>query len=323
MRNTDFSTFIECIEPLKEEQENISQFINRVFVEYTPYRDDVPEIDIERSDNTLRKYAYGTVDIPRALAADLLKAKDEDSFAEFLENTTDSISQITYENFVKYFKIDGLNLYNLGEKVSLLFTKILKDAAIRTNKKSTPPINAKDLFKKPRIENGLLIIGNSSLPLPKSENPPVEIPDSELQLKYLPALIDAYNDAENTNLTISTMCRLKKKYRENLQEQRINFYEADCLKKFTRDTLQSDSDEFQKLLDETYDGIINTCNKNYHDGFDRLLCVLEQALVIDLNSSQLYHIPEMINNKRRIGFCHMLVNDSRIQWIDEEDEDYE
>lgn len=321
MKDTDFSKFIECIKPLKEEKENISQFINRVFVEYTPYREDVPDIDIKRSDNTLRKYAYGTADISRDLARDLLKAKCERSFSEFLQNTTNSISEIMYENFIRCFKIEGINPQNFCDKASLLFTQILSDAASKSNKKNIPSTNPIDFLKKPRIENGMLIIDNATLPLPVSEKPPTKIPDFELQLKYLPALIDAYNDAEKTDFNLSLISSLKKKYRENLQEQRVNFYEADCLKNFSRDTLQSDSDEFQKLIDDTYDGIINTCRKNYNNGFDRLLCVLEQSLIINLNNSQLFHIPEMVNNKRRLGFCHILVNDSRIKWTEEEEEE--
>lgn len=165
----------------------------------------------------------------------------------------------------------------------------------------------------------MLVIGDSKLPLPIAKTPNNIISEDELKLKYLYALIDAYNDAEDSKIDLSNINTLKKKYRENFQEQRVNFYEADCLKTFSRDTLKSNTNEFKKLLDETYDGVINTSRKNYQNGYNRLLAVLEQASLITLSGSQLFTIPGMVNNKRKLGFCHMLVNENRLLWIDEED----
>lgn len=321
MRNTDFAKFIQCIEPLKEEQENIENFVNRVFVEYTPYREGVPEINIKRAPATLRKYAYGTSEISKSLANDLLKAPHEETFAKFLKDTNEEIKNLMLNNFIDLFQMKNISKANMHMKIAKLFTSILREASTRTKKKSTPVPNANDFIKKPYIEDGMLIIGNSKLLLPSAEIPSKEIPDSELQLKYLYALVDAYNDAEHSSITLPDLKKFKKKYKDNFYEQRVNFYEADCLKNFSRDTLKSDDNEFQKLLDDTYDGVINTSRKNYDNGYNRLLSVLEQAVNINLDASQLYHIPGIINNKRKIGFCHMLVNDDRISWIDEEEED--
>lgn len=320
MRNTDFSKFIECIEPLKEESESMASFINRIFVEYTPYSEDVPEIDIKRADSTLSKYAYGVSDISRSLASDLLKAKDPIAFADFLGSSTDSISQLVFENFKKNFYFQDITLHNFHNKGAELFTGILEEAVKKSNKKSTPSANAEDFIKKPRIENEMLIIGNSKLPLPAAKTPNNNIPKEELQLEYLHALIDAYNDAGHTQFDVSTLNKFKKKYKDNFQEQRVNFYEADCLKNFSRDLLKSKSDEFQALLDETYDGVINTNRKSFANGYDRLLSVLEQAALISHNESFLCQIPELITNKRKLGFCHMLVNDKRLKWIENDDE---
>lgn len=321
MRDTEFARFIQCIEPLKEEKENIENFVNRVFVEYTPYRDNVPEINIKRATATLRKYAYGTAEIPKSLANDLLKAKHEKNFSEFLKNTNEEITKLILDNFTDVFQMKNISKANMHVEIAKLFTAILRDASKRTKKKSTPAPNAYDFIKKPYIENGVLIIGNSKLPLPTATIPANEIPDSELQLKYLYALVDAYNDAEHSSITLSDLKKFKKKYKDNFYEQRVNFYEADCLKNFSRDTLKSDDNEFQKLLDDTYDGVINTSRKNYDNGYNRLLSVLEQAVNINLDASHLYHIPGIINNKRKIGFCHMLVNEDRISWIEKEEEE--
>lgn len=323
MRDTDFAKFIQCIEPLKEEKENIENFVNRVFVEYTPYRDNAPIIDIKRAPATLRKYAYGTSEISKSLANDLLKAGYEKNLAKFLRKTSGEIKNLMLNNFINSFHMEKIDKSNMHIKIAELFTSILREASKRSKKKGTPVPNANDFIKKPYIKDGMLIIGDSKLHLPSVQIPSKEISDSELQLKYLYALVDAYNDAEHSSITLPDLKKFKKKYKDNFYEQRVNFYEADCLKNFSRDTLKSDDNEFQKLLDDTYDGVINTSRKNYDNGYNRLLSVLEQAVNINLDASQLYHIPGIINNKRKIGFCHMLVNDDRISWIDDEEEEKE
>ncbi|MFM1524459.1 MULTISPECIES: ABC-three component system protein [Helcococcus] len=320
MRDTEFAKFIQCIEPLKEEKESMPSFVNRVFVEYTPYRDEVPNIDIKRKPATLRTYAYGTSEISKPLARDLLKAGDEESFAEYLEDTTEEITQLVLENFIHLFNMTNLTRSNMHIEISKLLTTILRKAATSTKKKSPQPTNVEDFINSIKVEDGKIILGNSKWDLPTAEIPAEEIPDYELKLKYIHALIDAYNEAGKTNIDVKDKSKFKKKYKENFQEQRVNFYEAESLKNFSRDTIASDTDEFQKLLDETYDGVINTSRKNYNNGYDRLLSVLEQATQLQFNVSRIYDIPGMITIKRKCGFCHMLVNENRLVWV-EEDED--
>lgn len=319
MSRTDFSRFIKCIRPLQQNKERIEYFTNRIIEIYTPYVDEDKIADIKRSDSTIKKYAYGSDEISKEVALEILRYKDEDSLKEFIDDAEDSEQSAMLDLFSSEFPDEDWNLHNIGIKASKLLTKILVEVSTKDNKKNTPSANVDDFIKKPYIENGMLVIGDSKLPLPIAKTPNNIISEDELKLKYLYALIDAYNDAEDSKIDISNINTLKKKYRENFQEQRVNFYEADCLKTFSRDTLKSNTNEFKKLLDETYDGVINTSRKNYQNGYNRLLAVLEQASLITLSGSQLFTIPGMVNNKRKLGFCHMLVNENRLLWIDEED----
>ena len=320
MSKTQFSKLIKCIRPLQKSQESIAQFTRRVIEIYTPYSENgFPEI--EWSDSTIKKYAYGSSNISTNFALELLQYKDEQSLADFIDEADDAISSTIHDLLKSEFSIKELTLHNVGENLAKLFTKVLTDAATKSNKKSPQPVNVEDFINKVKIENEMLVLGNAKIKLPTAKLPSQDISEEELKLNYLYALMDAYNDAEKTNIQISNRFQLKKKYRENFQEQRINFYEAESLKNFTRDSITSSSDEFQKLLDETYDGVINTCRRNYLNGYDRLLSVLEQAATIEPRSSVLYHIPGMVSIKRKYGFCHMLVNDSRFNWIEEEEDE--
>ncbi|WP_018659198.1 ABC-three component system protein [Allofustis seminis] len=320
MGTTPFSKFIKCIRPLKENKESIEHFTEKIFEIYTPYTEEGMS-DVERSSSTIKKYAYGSTNISKDVAIELLKYKDEQALAEFIDDTDDSICSAMYELFQSEFSIDGLNLFNLGSKAAELLTNILTDIATKGNKKSLQPINVEDYISKVKVENGMLVFGDAKIPMPISDLPSEDIPEDEMKLKYIGALIDAYNDAGKTDIDISNRTTFKKKYRDNFQEQRVNFYEAESLKNFSRDTISSESDEFQKLLDETYDGVISTSRKKYSDGYDRLLSVLEQAAKIELNGSKLYHLPELVTIKRKCGFCHMLVNDSRLFWVEEEEDE--
>ncbi len=316
---TKFSLFIDSMRPLKGMKESIEMFTKVIIEAYTPYESE-SELVIERKDPTIKKYALGSRNPSKDFANAVLQAKDEESLKEFIEkNSSDSVSALLVDNFSKNFNLQNINLFDIADEIPKILTSILEEIATSKNKKQTISINSEDFFKKIKIENGNLCIGNSKISIPKSDTPTDEINEEELKLLYLPELINAYSDAENVTYNISDISKLKKKYKGHLLEQRINFYEADCLKRFSRDTLKSSNDEFQKLLDETYDGVISTCRKNHNNGYERALSVLEQSTKIELSGSQLYHIPEMINNKRRQGFCHMLVNEEKIKWVEDDE----
>lgn len=320
MAKTEFSKFIDCIKPMKEQNERIEEFTRRILEIYTPYNEDDETAKINRSNSTLKKYSYGSEEISREFANDLLKYKSEIDLEDFFYQANDSISSAMLELFQKNFPTENFNHQNLHNKASILLTNILSGRVLKSNKKSTSLLYAEDLIGKVRIVGNVLELGNSKIKLPDSEYSKA-INKQELNLKYLPALIQAYSDAEGINYDISNIDTLKKVYKENFETQRINFYEADCIKRFSRDSISSGEDEFQNLLDDTYDGVINTRNKSYINAYERLLSVLEQSSKIDLTASSLYQIPKLITNKRKAGFCHMLVNDGRLSWIDEEEDD--
>ena len=101
----------------------------------------------------------------------------------------------------------------------------------------------------------------------------------------------------------------------NFREQRENYYNAESVARSVREVFLDGEDDFNRLKDDTYDGVSVTCWNDYKNGFLRLIAVLTQASLVPLTKSYLYQNSNWIGNSERKGICHMLVNDGRLRWV--------
>lgn len=105
-------------------------------------------------------------------------------------------------------------------------------------------------------------------------------------------------------------------YSDDLRQRRKEYYAAETIRRGTREVFkESDSDQFELLKEETYDGIFDIHSQDYKSGYDRLLKVMTQVSAIQINKYSLSKLPEWIGNKEKKGVCHILVNDGRISWV--------
>lgn len=96
-----------------------------------------------------------------------------------------------------------------------------------------------------------------------------------------------------------------------------DYYSAETIRRFVRDTL-TDSQQFDVLKEEIYNGIIDTHEQEYDSGYKRLVEDLKQAAVTNTSKSMLDSKLHCIGNSERKGVCHMLVNDNKLRWVNEE-----
>jgi hypothetical protein len=92
--------------------------------------------------------------------------------------------------------------------------------------------------------------------------------------------------------------------------QREAFYSAEALRVFARDSVPEGT--FSALQNEVLDGVIETCDRRYRDGFERLSYVLTAAGSLHLTASALITVTEQRDRK---GICHQLANDDRLIWV--------
>lgn len=169
----------------------------------------------------------------------------------------------------------------------------------------TPPLIIIDQHATTRYH--IARFGGGLPPRPPISNPP-ESP-SACEIPYVRKLMDAYED--NKSCTICTVGDIPDdNLREHYRDSRIEFYSAESLKNFSRDSLPEG--EYEKLQEEVYDGIRDDLRDDHKDGYRRVLAVVKTA-----RSLQISHplIPS-VHVKDRGGICHQLANEKdEVKWI--------
>lgn len=98
--------------------------------------------------------------------------------------------------------------------------------------------------------------------------------------------------------------------REHFHDARVEFYSAEGLRTFSRDTLPTG--EFEKLQDEVHSGIRDEVRGEHADGYRRVVAVARTARSLQLTSNPL---TTRIHTRDRGGICHQLANDGRVRWV--------
>ena len=171
------------------------------------------------------------------------------------------------------------------------------------------------IFKKLKIQTVInehqkhknhLITFGGNLPDRKS----LDVPDIKLDehLPYINQLIKAYDS--DSNQSIKNISALPKKYQRHFNDARKAFYKAEELRLLTRDNLPDRV--FKDLKDNIYDGIINTAEDDFDNGFKRVKSVENVSTSLVIQSNPLNDVCGVIDKK---GLCHHLVNDKRISWV--------
>lgn len=98
--------------------------------------------------------------------------------------------------------------------------------------------------------------------------------------------------------------------REHFHDARIEFYSAEGLRTFSRDTLPPG--EFERLQDEVHSGIKDDLRGDHADGYHRVVAVVKSARMLPLTDHPLI---SRIHNRDRGGICHQLANDGKVRWV--------
>ncbi len=163
---------------------------------------------------------------------------------------------------------------------------------------------------------GNIRFGGRRLNLPAPLKPtdtiePVEMP-------YISALLEAYSDALKVKIDTTKSLEAYSNFFKHLNRQRKDYYSAETIRRFVRDTL-TDSQQFDILKEEIYNGIIDTHEQEYDSGYKRLVEDLKQASVTNTSKSMLDSKLHCIGNSERKGVCHMLVNDEKLRWVNKDE----
>ena len=98
--------------------------------------------------------------------------------------------------------------------------------------------------------------------------------------------------------------------REHFADARVEFYSAEGLRTFSRDTLPPG--EFEKLQDEVHSGIKDDLRGDHADGYRRVVAVVRTARMLPLTS---HPLSSRLHNRDKGGVCHQLANDGKVRWV--------
>ena len=151
--------------------------------------------------------------------------------------------------------------------------------------------------------------GGGLPPRPTIPDPP-DTP-TDLETVYLRKLFEAYADARGRPVANLDDIREDLELKGHYGDSRLEFYSAESLRSFSRDTLPQGS--FRALQDEIHSGVRDIIRGDHVNGFRRLLAVVHTARSLRLTSHPL--VPRM-HTRDSGGVCHQLANDrDDVTWV--------
>ena len=261
--------------------------------------------------HTISKIINRSINIP-------LKIKNAASFQDVIDNAPG------------YFKKNVVPKLSKG-----IESKVIKEITNLIDIDDNVPVEIKQQLKKNAAVSEISFfladvllytvkINNRKSEIPKQEMtyknkplPEASVP-KEIQTRELPyvtAILKAYGDKEKKEFNKEDL--KSSLYHDNFNRHRKSYFNAEYLDRKSRDAYSGEEPApFEVLKEETYNGVIDTWDMDYSDGYARLNNVMAQASQIRVDSCLLSKETSWITNDVKKGVCHMLVNDEKIKgWV--------
>ncbi len=152
--------------------------------------------------------------------------------------------------------------------------------------------------------------------LPRPTNVPIPKVATQEEQVYINELFMAYGDAEGIESFSAENLSSFPDYSDDLEDRRIDFYASETIRRGVLELKGSSlTGQFDVLKDETYNSVKDTAKRTHPNGYERMLAVMEQAVIAPVTNYILSASPYWISGKIKKGVCHHLVNDGKLAWI--------
>lgn len=262
---------------------------------------------LKRKPDTKYRYIKGYRTIQPKDAQYLYDYRDKEKFAKWIwDRMYDSDS---CDNVILWLDRHSIASDEPSEACADLLESILLDIIHCSPTPQTVQESSIDLKLIDDIQQKI-----KSLPRPTE----VSVPKAATQDEqvYIKELFAAYGDAENMPSFLVDDLTLFPDYSDDLEERRIDFYAAETIRRGVLE-LKGNSliGQFDVLKDETFNGVKDTAKRLHPNGYERMLAVMEQAVITPVTNYILSASPYWISGKIKKGVCHHLVNDGKLKWI--------
>jgi hypothetical protein len=150
--------------------------------------------------------------------------------------------------------------------------------------------------------------GGGLPPVPNEIIVPDEI--QAMESHYITQLFEAYTDNKKQEISRTSHLNGHDEIKTHFSRSRESFYSAEYLRNFARDNVPSGT--FEALQDDVYHGVVDTCDREYPDGLDRLRATIAKASDLPVANSPLH---SSTTSKHKNGICHQLANEDRLTWV--------
>lgn len=262
---------------------------------------------LKRKPDTKYRYIKGDRTIQPKDAQYLYDHRDKSKFSNWIWERMDESD--SYDNVVAW--LDSLSI--ASDDPSTTCADILESIVLDIIN-STPTTQA---AQEAEIDLRLIDdIQKKIKSLPRPTNVPVPKVATQDEQIYINELCLAYGDAEGMDSFSTDNLSSFPDYSDDLEDRRIDFYAAETIRRGVLELKGSSlTGQFDVLKDETYNGVKDTARRTHPNGYERMLAVMEQAVIAPVTNYILSSSPYWISGKIKKGVCHHLVNDGKLTWI--------
>ena len=141
---------------------------------------------------------------------------------------------------------------------------------------------------------------------PYRATPPKDIQNHEL--KFIAELLKAIESIETQVSSVDDLEAFPEFLME-LKSARKNFYSAESLEKFSRDSMPPDT--YENLLEDCYEAISSLFLTAHNSGWDKYLAISNHVTLVSFSS---HPLNLYMDNRDKKGACHQLVNKGALKW---------
>lgn len=262
---------------------------------------------LKRKPDTKYRYIKGDRPIQAKDAQYLYNHRDKDKFSNWIWERMDESD--SYDNVSIWLNSHGIT----SEEPSIACADLLESIILDIINCSPSAQATQDTAIDLKLIND---IQEKIKALPRPADVPVPNVASQDERIYIEELCLAYGDAEGMDSFSVDDLSSFPDYSDDFEDRRIDFYAAETIRRGVLELKGSNLiGQFDVLKDETYNGVKDTAKRTHPNGYERLLAVMEQAVITPVTNYILSASPYWISGKIKKGVCHHLVNDGKLTWI--------
>lgn len=262
---------------------------------------------LKRQSDTKYRYIKGTRTFQPKDAQYLYDYRDKDKFSTWIWDRMDEAD--SYDDVVKWLGAHSIVSNDPATSCADLLESVILDIINNAPVSKTTQESAIDLKLIDDIEEKI-----KSLPRPA--NVPVPKVATQDEQIYINELFLAYGDAENMTVFTADDLLSFPDYSEDLEGRRIDFYAAETIRRGVLELGNGSlTGQFDVLKKETLDGVKDTAKRTHPNGYEHMLAIMEQAVVVPVTNYILSASPYWISATIKKGVCHHLVNDGKLVWV--------